>query len=328
MHIHNLSLSPQPSFIRNDPRAAASGWLRPLCKRCAAIPWSEFSSREYSGSHELRPVFEESAEKLYNSPCRVCYLFSFIKVLDWVHFLGYDPAMSGSPFGGKLRFFPGSDQQLPAAATPDLLGYVGIVDKLEGNIPFPRPTPEYADYRLAQRCLTECNASHSDTCAPDDSTNLYNLQVIDCETRVVTSAPTTCAYVALSYVWGPPSKADAEYVFPNLPAQLPPTIEDAIRVTKRLGIRYIWIDRYCINQNDPEDKMRQILQMGAIYSSAQLTIIAAAGEGPQHGLPGVSEARRTPMPYGEVVGSVALVVTSLPAIQEVFESKWASRAWT
>jgi hypothetical protein len=138
----------------------------------------------------------------------------------------------------------------------------------------------------------------------------------------------SCAYVALSYVWGPPSKDDAEYVFPNLPAQLPPTIEDAIKVTKRLGIQYLWIDRYCINQNDPEDKMRQILQMGAIYSSAQLTIVAAAGSGPQYGLPGVSDTRRTRMPYGEVVGSVALVVTSLQAIQDVFDSLWASRAWT
>lgn len=103
---------------------------------------------------------------------------------------------------------------------------------------------------------------------------------------------------------------------------------NAITVTKSLGWKYIWIDRYCINQNHPEDKMRQILQMGAIYSSAQLTVIAAAGSGPQHGLPAISNFRRTLMPYGEAVGSVALVVTFIQAVQQIFESVWASRSWT
>lgn len=80
---------------------------------------------------------------------------------------------------------------------------------------------------------------------------------------------------------------------------------------------YIWIERYCIDQNDPEDKVRQILQMGAMYSSTQLTIVAASGSGPQHDLPGISHFTRTPMPYGEVVGSVALVVTSIQAVREI-----------
>lgn len=227
-----------------------------------------------------------------------------------------------------LRFFPGDGVTLPKAATPDQFGYVGLIDELEGNVPFPRPVPAYVDSSLALQWITECKTSHSDVCTPGSSTRLHNLQVIDCNTRNITRAPAMCEYVALSYVWGPASNADLEYVFPTLPARLPQTIEDAITVTKSLGWRYIWIDRYCIDQNDPEDKMRQILQMGAIYSSAQLTIIAAAGSGPQHGLPGISDFRRTPMPYGEVVGSIGLVVTSIKAIEEVFDSVWASRSWT
>jgi hypothetical protein len=46
---------------------------------------------------------------------------------------------------------------------------------------------------------------------------------------------------------------------------------------------------------NPDDNMRQILRIGAVYSYAQLTIIAAAGLGPQHGFPAVSEARRKPI---------------------------------
>ncbi|KAF2029276.1 HET-domain-containing protein, partial [Setomelanomma holmii] len=185
-----------------------------------------------------------------------------------------------------------------------------------------------ADSNRAHSWMAECTSCHGDACAPGDSTRLHNFQVIDCETRRVTSGPTPCAYVALSYVWGSRSKDDAEYIFPNLPERLPATIEDAIVVTKRLGYQYIWIDRYCINQNDPDDKMRQILQMGAIYAAAQVTIVAASGDGPQHGLPGVRQPRDVSTPYGEVVRSVALVLTSVAAGYSVFDSPWASRAWT
>jgi hypothetical protein len=318
----------QPQAIRDDPRTAASGWLRPLCKRCAAIPWPKFLNQNQNANDKLQPAFEEAAKELNNSPCRVCQLFSFIKAFGWLDYIGYEPASPGSSFSGKLRFFPGENAKVPKAATPDLFGYVGIIENLEQNLPLPRPAPEYVDIGLVQQWMTECKATHQDPCTPDDPSLLYNFQVIDCEARAITLAPMACAYVALSYVWGPPSNDDVEYVFPTLPARLPLTIEDAITVTKRLGLRYIWVDRYCINQNDPDDTMRQILQMGAIYSSAQLTIIAASGAGPQHGLPGVSHPRKIPSPYSEVVGSVALVLTSIGAVQDVFESAWASRAWT
>lgn len=66
-------------------------------------------------------------------------------------------------------------------------------------------------------------------------------------------------YVALSYPWGNAKQGqltrdletEAEkddglcYVGP-----LPRTIDDAIEVTKMLGIRYLWVDRLCIVQDD------------------------------------------------------------------------------
>ena len=39
------------------------------------------------------------------------------------------------------------------------------------------------------------------------------------------------------------------------------------------NIRYCWIDTLCIDQNDPEDKRRQIPLMGDIYGNAQVVII-------------------------------------------------------
>jgi hypothetical protein len=75
--------------------------------------------------------------------------------------------------------------------------------------------------------------------------------------------------------------------------KLPATIRDAIIVVLALGYRYLWIDRYCIEQADCPARHSQIQQMGNIYNSASITIIAAAGSTPYHGLPGVSQTPRT-----------------------------------
>ena len=65
-------------------------------------------------------------------------------------------------------------------------------------------------------------------------------------------------------------------------------------MTNRLGYRYIWIDRYCVNQRDEQESADQVGKMDLIYQNAKLTIIAAIGDDPTHGLPGVGRRRREP----------------------------------
>lgn len=85
----------------------------------------------------------------------------------------------------------------------------------------------------------------------------------------------------------------------------------------------------CIDDNDKSEKHSQIQQMGDIYTSAQLTIIAAAGTDPSHGLPGVTEARM-PMPALNYVQSGDLTFFNYPqsGTDDIADSIWASRAWT
>jgi len=59
-------------------------------------------------------------------------------------------------------------------------------------------------------------------------------------------------------------------------------------VTLRLQYRYIWIDRYCIPQSDEREQQTQIKNMGSIYTSAEATIVAAAGADPAFGLSGAA----------------------------------------
>ncbi|KXX78515.1 Heterokaryon incompatibility protein 6, OR allele [Madurella mycetomatis] len=64
---------------------------------------------------------------------------------------------------------------------------------------------------------------------------------------------------------------------------LPATFQDAIDFTRRLGLRYIWIDSICIIQDSPKDWAEQSSLMADIYGNAHLTICATASAGSDGG---------------------------------------------
>lgn len=74
--------------------------------------------------------------------------------------------------------------------------------------------------------------------------------------------------------------------------RLPATIEDTVEVCKRIGCQYLWADRYCILQDDAEDKARQLGCMSSIFSAADLVVIACSGNSMVDRLPGISRPRR------------------------------------
>jgi hypothetical protein len=97
-------------------------------------------------------------------------------------------------------------------------------------------------------------------------------------------------YVALSYVWGKTNGTETVPPFPELPRRLPTVVQDAIKVTKKLHERYLWVDRYCIPPRDADEKENheQFSNMDLIYAGAELTIVAGAGGDAAYGLPSVS----------------------------------------
>ena len=113
----------------------------------------------------------------------------------------------------------------------------------------------------------------------------------------------------------------------QLPSHLPRLIEDAITAVVKLQFRYLWVDRYCIPQDQDEAKHTQIQNMDKIYGSAALTIIAAAGKDPSNGLPGVSP--RSGLSNSVRIGSRTFVTVGTGDTPETMEhSKWNTRAWT
>jgi hypothetical protein len=95
-------------------------------------------------------------------------------------------------------------------------------------------------------------------------------------------------YTALSHRWGndPPSEDDPRYCTTdgNLSArlngfslsELPKTFQDAVRVTRELGVEYLWIDSLCIIQWNPEDWKCEAGRMDYTFASAYCTIAATS----------------------------------------------------
>jgi hypothetical protein len=164
---------------------------------------------------------------------------------------------------------------------------------------------------------------HTQSCGFSITTGTNHLRVIDCHTRELVPAEGR-SYAALSYTWGKNEKAPT--YSKQLHETLPSTIEDAITVTLQLGCRYIWIDRYCINQESKTEAHEQIQHMDSIYQNALFTIIAVAGFGPSYGLPGVSRPRGTPARVK--IGQNYIVALGKSAPKVVSSSPWASRGWT
>jgi hypothetical protein len=91
----------------------------------------------------------------------------------------------------------------------------------------------------------------------------------------------------------------------RLPKDIPLTIEDAIRVTKDLGCRFLWVDKYCIDQSNETEKQQQCSPMGDIYAGSQITIFAL-GPNSNYGLPGVSSRLRSEQRECTTIGSTSL----------------------
>ncbi|KAK7976595.1 C2H2 finger domain-containing protein [Apiospora arundinis] len=96
-------------------------------------------------------------------------------------------------------------------------------------------------------------------------------------------------YCALSYCWGRDQKHKTltscyEQYKEALPySKLPKTITDAFHVARSMGMVYIWVDAFCIIQDDRADKERELSQMMSIYQNALLTISAASASGVAEG---------------------------------------------
>lgn len=194
---------------------------------------------------------------------------------------------------------------------------------------------DLVNYKIVRQWLDECQTLHASCQSQaDHHIEPRDLQVIDCETRKIVPCPKGSPYLALSYVWGHERRKEG-LTRGLLPSTLvkeyfPRTVKDAIFVTLSLGYKYLWVDRYCIDQEDQAHKTRQLAAMGKVYGGAVVTIVAASGDGDESGLAGAGTLPpilRDEQPKAYIGGHQ--LVWTLPGLSQIIrDTKWVTRGWT
>lgn len=138
---------------------------------------------------------------------------------------------------------------------------------------------------LAMELMQNCSNNHDCSHPPDPCPPLPT-RVIDCSDPsrpclLVTNGLRE-RYVALSYVWGEPqlhstTTKNIDSYIKSIDFELfPKTLCDAVLTTRRLDIRYLWVDSLCIIQDSDEDKVHELSRMRNVYRDSYVTIVAAS----------------------------------------------------
>ncbi|KAL3593320.1 hypothetical protein FPOAC2_07616 [Fusarium poae] len=327
-----------------------------LCKRCSRINLDKLACFYGEPREKTICKIDETTDDSWISPfCPLCQLFESIAdplssspkelnnersiILRNPKFIGNITGNTGSQasllalkrmqrVNGYSTYYPVTDQSLSVQSGP--------------TWPIKILNPQMIDFDTIRGWLSCCLSNHEQPCSLTSYPKVDGLRLIDVRTGKLEPAQSSTRYVALSYVWGkpkkdvgpspPPSKCETKASQEDsnvLPHDIPETVEDAMIVTAALGFRFLWVDRYCVPQAEinAEDRHCQIKQMDKIYSGADLTIIAAAGEGPQYGLPGVKKTPRKRQRHG-CFGKHTLVSTMTSPGLLIQGTSWYSRAWT
>lgn len=206
--------------------------------------------------------------------------------------------------------------------------------------------PQKFDITLLRRWIDRCQASHGSECLSSTiSPPSHKIYLIDVEVGCLVHKSADCRYTALSYVWGQNTRAQTTKS--NLPAlqipgsitaeaektTIPKTIRDALRLVSLLGERYLWVDSFCIVQDEEDTKALQLSSMASIYANAYFTIAAAEGKDADHGISGIDgseEARKLADGMFRLSNGNQMIAhgTGSAAFEPARNTTWDTRGWT
>ena len=142
------------------------------------------------------------------------------------------------------------------------------------------------DFQLASSWLKDCLSNHT-LCPKASIEASLPTRIIDVgpadgsiEPYLLQSDKRKGSYITLSHCWGgkvpltttEDTLEDRKVSIPF--TSLPKTFREAVIITRRFRIRYLWIDSLCIVQDSPTDWEKESAVMGDIYGSGFLNIAA------------------------------------------------------
>jgi len=152
--------------------------------------------------------------------------------------------------------------------------------------------------KVITRWLTECDSEHerchsiTDRIAPVLPTRVLEVRGPQSVRLYVTGEGQERGfYACLSHCWGgvvpirTTSKTLHHFETRGIPWDaFPKTFQDAVDMTRRLGLRYLWIDSLCILQDDIDDWRHEGSKMAEIYSGSYITLAATSAPRSDAGL--------------------------------------------
>jgi hypothetical protein len=160
---------------------------------------------------------------------------------------------------------------------------------------------------LGRAWLAQCMKNHTQCSKPQTftPTRLINVQLEDFSKPpcLVTLSDTVSQYAALSHCWGgniefKTLQANIEEMKNGLSlSKMPRNFQDAVHITRGLGLNYVWIDSLCIIQDSKSDWEHEAARMGDVYSNATVTIAAAVAE---NSTVGILKKIESPKPLFEI----------------------------
>ncbi|KAI1388522.1 heterokaryon incompatibility protein-domain-containing protein [Hypoxylon trugodes] len=225
-----------------------------------------------------------------------------------------------------------------------------IKDSTQTPNPYPskRPLPDShqsdSTFEFIQATIQNCQATHSGCPRNDDvvlPTFIVDVQTAQEPFLVQNDGTQRGSYIALSYCWGPASVQELTWLTKaRLPsylkcislASLPQTLQDAVSVTHRLGIQYLWIDSMCIPQDDEEIRQQQLRVMADIYTQSFATIQASIPHSASDGFLALSRNPygvpvRLPFERDLVSGHTSFAIVRFVPVRKGDEASADQRAW-
>ena len=202
---------------------------------------------------------------------------------------------------------------------------------------------QQVDMALLRTWIGCCQASHGAKCLSSElPPPLHQISLVDVEAGCLVHKSADSRYIALSYVWGSaatPQATKSNLTYLKRPGSIktdggdlaiPNTIRDALRLVFLLGERYLWVDTFCIVQDDEETKQRNLNSMASIDANAYFTIVAADGKDLNHGLRGIGGNAK---PRNVHCGIIRFhdgqeMIAHQPEPVDLEDTVWRSRGWT
>ena len=163
-------------------------------------------------------------------------------------------------------------------------------------------TSSVESMQMAAKWLQECVNSHLSCNTSEGGSTWYPTRLLHLADpsedknyiRLIRTArePPTGPYATLSHRWGnnmpfqltQTMESESNLRFPL--TDLPRTFQEAIQVSRQLGILYLWIDSLCIIQSgdDRQDWYREASSMNMVYTNSCCNISATDAEDSTNGL--------------------------------------------